>query len=104
MIDAGLGGGGAAGGGFMFPAPPPAPMAVGGGMAWPDPVTPRYYGGGRSMTPGGGGGFDLGAVISAIQAMHGDVVGAVNRVAPGTARGFDMSQNSMAARVAGRFS
>jgi hypothetical protein len=36
--------------------------------------------------------------------MHGDVVGAVNRVAPGTARGFDMSQNSMAARVAGRFS
>jgi hypothetical protein len=72
-------------------------------MGWADPVPMRFPGGGgRSM--GGGGGFDLGALISAVQAMHQDVVGAVGRVAPNTARGFDQGLNSMTARVAGRFS
>jgi hypothetical protein len=105
MVSAGLGAGaGAPGGGFMF-APPPmaAPLAIGGGMGWADPVPMRFPGGGgRSMS--GGGGFDLGALISAVQAMHQDVVGAVGRVAPNTARGFDQGLNSMTARVAGRFS
>jgi hypothetical protein len=105
MVSAGLGAGAPApGGGFMF-APPPmaAPLAIGGGMGWADPVPMRFPGGGgRSM--GGGGGFDLGALISAVQAMHQDVVGAVGRVAPNTARGFDQGLNSMTARVAGRFS
>jgi hypothetical protein len=87
----------------MFPAQLAARRSF-GGLGGTDPVASRSFGGGGFMPWGGGGGFDLGAVISAIQAMHGDVVGAVNRVAPGTARGFDMSQNSMAARVAGRFS
>jgi hypothetical protein len=74
-------------------------------MGWPDPVAMRFPGGGgRAMGGWGGGGGDLGDLISAIRAMHQDVVGAVGQVAPRTARGFDMSQNSMAARIAGRFS
>jgi hypothetical protein len=74
-------------------------------MAWPDPVTSGSFGGGgRAMGGWGGGGMDLAAVISAIQAMHGDMVGAVQRVAPGMSRGVDRSLNSMSARVAGRFS
>jgi hypothetical protein len=107
MVSAGLGsGGGMAGGGLTFPAPVAAPRSFGGGgMGWPDPVAMRFPGGGgRAMGGWGGGGGDLGDLISAIRAMHQDVVGAVGQVAPRTARGFDMSQNSMAARIAGRFS
>jgi hypothetical protein len=103
MVSAGLGGGGAPSGGFSFPAPVAAPPSFGGGMGWPEPVTPwSWGGGGRSMGWGGGG--DLGDLIAAIQAMHQGVVGAVGRVAPGMSRGVDQSLNSMAARVSGRFS
>ena len=41
----------------------------------------------------------LDQVIEALGQVHA----AVRMVAPGTTRGFDRSQNSMAARVAGRF-
>jgi len=102
MVSAGLGGG-APSGGFSFPSPVSAPPSFGGGMGWPEPVTPwSWGGGGRSMGWGGGG--DLGDLIAAIQAMHQGVVGAVGRVAPGMSRGVDQSLNSMAARVSGRFS
>jgi hypothetical protein len=101
MVDAGLGGG-ASSGGFTFPAPVGAPQSFGGGMGWPEPVTPQSWGGGRSMGWGGGG--DVGDLIAEIRALHQGVVGAVGRVAPGMSRGVDQSLNSMAARVSGRFS
>ena len=102
MVDAGLGGG-ASSGGFTFPAPVGAPQSFGGGMGWPEPVTPwTFGGGGRSMGWGGGG--DVGDLIAEIRALHQGVVGAVGRVAPGMSRGVDQSLNSMAARVSGRFS
>lgn len=104
MVTAGLGSGASAPSPFMFPSPVMAPRSFGGGMSLPDPIASRSFSGGRFMGGGGGGGFDLGAVIAAIQAMHQDMVGAVGRVAPGVSRGVDRSQNSMAARVAGRFS
>jgi hypothetical protein len=95
MVAAGLGGSTApTTGGFTF---------QGGGMTMPEPIAPRYYGGTRSMGGYGGSGMDFGAVIAELRAMHEGIVGAVGMVAPGTARGFDRSQNSMAARVAGRF-
>jgi hypothetical protein len=96
MVAAGLGGSAAAPGGFTFPSQ----MAS---RSMPEPIAyAPPYGGSRSM--GGGGGEDLGAVIAELRALQQGIVGAVNMVAPGTARGFDRSQNSMAARVAGRFS
>lgn len=99
MVSAGLGGGAPAGG-FSFPAPVMAPRSFGGGMAWPDPIASRPSGGGGRPVGGwGGGGGDLAELIAEVR----NVVGAVQRVAPGVSRGFDQSQNSMAARIAGRF-
>ena len=98
MVAAGLGGGTPTGG-FTFPGQ--MARSFGGGMGLPAPVTPSRYGGSRAG--GYGGGMDIGAVIAEIRAMHQGIVGAVGMVAPGTARGLDRRMNSMAARVAGRF-
>lgn len=102
MVAAGLGAGGGSG---VYTARFPGQAMTPAAMSWPEPAT---FGGGMGMGGWGGsrnmGGGGLAEAIAAIQAMHRDLVGAVGQVAPRTARGFDQSQNSMAARIASRFS
>lgn len=120
----GAGDAGGTGGPVTPPAPPPIPpppmpswmvaAGLGGGtataatfatarpaMAWPEPAT---FGGGAPAGWGSQGGAGIAGQLQELIRLTSQVHQAVQTVAPRTARGFDQSMNSTAARIASRFS